>query len=137
MFSLWWIYFAEVQHLTSDDFGRTFLWAYGHLFLFAAIALMGAGLAALFDVQTGHSKTDSATVGWFIGAPLAVAYLTLWLVRDQFMALGWRALSLPVGALAVLISMALTTASPLMFAALAIATLIWRVPFTSAEGQHL
>ena len=137
VFTLWWIYFAEVQHLTSDDFARTFVWGYGHLFLFASIAVMGAGLAALFDVQTDHAKVDGAHVSWFIGGPLAVAYLTLWLVRDRYMKLGWRALSLPVGALAVLIVTALPFSTPLYFAALAVATLIWRVPFTDTEGQHL
>ncbi len=136
VFSLWWIYFAEVQHLTSDDFGRTFLWAYGHLFLFVSIALMGAGLAALFDVQTHHSKAGSAEVGWFIGAPLAVAYLTLWLIRDRFMNLNWRAMSLPVGALAVLIASALPFSSPLLFATIAVATLLWRVPFSEPQGQY-
>ncbi len=140
VFALWWIYFAEVQHLTSDGFWRTFLWGYGHLFLFASVSMMGAGLAAMFDVVTDHAKATEAQVGWFIGAPMAVALLTLWAVRDRFMQLGARRLALPAGAAAVFIATALQ-AHPAVFAALSVGILIWRVPFSApapheTKGQH-
>lgn len=135
VFSYWWIYFAEEQHLVKDDFVRTFIWGYVHFFIFAAIALMGAGLAASFDVLTHHSQSSPALVGWFVGGPLALALLALWAVRDRYMDLGPRALALPVGAAAILVATALTI-EPLIFAAIMIATLLWRVPMTQPEGHH-
>lgn len=135
VFAFWWIYFAETQHLNSTDFKRTFIWGYGHLFIFASISLMGAGLAAYFDLVTDHSKTTPEVVGWFIGGPLAVALLALWGIRDRYMALGARHLALPVGAGLVLAATAMQ-APPLALAAIAVATLLWRVPLSTTEGQH-
>lgn len=135
VFAFWWIYFAEVQHLNSTDFSRTFIWGYGHLFIFASISVMGAGLAAYFDLLNDHSKASPYLVGWFIGGPLAIALLTLWIIRDRYMALGARNMALPVGAALILAATAMQ-APPLAFAAIAVATLLWRVPFTSVEGSH-
>ena len=135
IFSMWWIYFAEEQHLSRDDFAHVFIWGYGHLFLFASIALMGAGLAAYFDAMTHHSEANPQSVGWFVGAPLAVALLTIWAVRDRYMPLGIRLYALPVAALAVLVFTALQT-PPLVFATIMIAALLWRVPLSNPEGPH-
>lgn len=135
IFALWWIYFAEEQHLNRQDFARVFIWGYGHLFLFASVSLMGAGLAAYFDAMTYHSETDVQTVGWFVGGPLSVAMLTLWAVRDRYIALGSRRFALPVSALAVAVCTSLQ-AQPLVFAAIMIATLLWRVPLSNPEGHH-
>ncbi|MGL6210947.1 MAG: low temperature requirement protein A [Paracoccaceae bacterium] len=134
VFALWWIYFAEAQHLNSDGFWRTFLWGYGHLFLFAAVAIMGAGLAALFDIVTDHSKATRAEVQWFIGAPLAVALLTIWGIRDRFMALGARHYALPTGAAAILVALALQSHAAI-YAAITVAVLLWRVPFSSPDAS--
>lgn len=135
VFAFWWIYFAETQHLNSTDFKRTFIWGYGHLFIFAAISLMGAGLAAYFDLLNGHSKATPDVVGWFIGGPLAVALVALWAIRDRYMPLGARRIALPVGAGLILTATAMQ-APPLAFAAIAVATLLWRVPLSTNEGHH-
>jgi low temperature requirement protein LtrA len=135
VFGFWWIYFAETHHLSTIDFGRTFVWGYGHVFIFSSIAVMGAGLAAYFDLMTDHSTASAAAVGWFIGGPLAIALLSLWLVRDRYIALGPRAPALPVGAAAILLATALQS-EPFVYAALTLAILIWRVPFSNTEGQH-
>jgi low temperature requirement protein LtrA len=135
VFAFWWIYFAEAQHLATKYGHHTFIWGYGHLFIFASLALMGAGLAAYFDLQTGHSKANQQMVAWFVGAPLATAMLALWVVRDQFLKLGLRAFALPVGAAAILIATALNAQAP-VFAALTLAILLARVPFSPAKGLH-
>ncbi len=135
VFAYWWIYFAEDQHLVKDDFSRTFIWGYGHFFIFSSISLMGAGFAAYFDLLTHHSKASPAVVSWFAGGPLVLALLALWAVRDRYMDLGNRALALPVGAAAILVATALTT-EPLIFAAIMVATMLWRVPLTPSKGHH-
>ena len=135
VFAFWWIYFAETRHLSTGYARHTFLWGYGHLFIFASLALMGAGLAAYFDLQTGHSKASAQSVGWLVGGPLATALVALWLVRDQFLTLGARGAALPLGAAAILIATAFNAGAP-VFAALTLATLLARVPFSPAKGLH-
>lgn len=135
VFTYWWVYFAEAQHLTRDSFGHTFLWGYGHLFIFAGIALLGAGLAALFDVATDHSALTVSQSMVYVGGPLALAYLTLWLVRDQFMALGARLWALPTGAVLSL-GLGLIGLPVVFFAGLAVAVLLWRVPFSTQKSEH-
>lgn len=135
VFAYWWIYFGETHTQSITGFSRVFIWGYGHVFIFASIAVMGAGLAAYFDLQTGHSEASPALVGWFVGGPLAMALLALWVVRDRYLPLGMRAYALPIGAAAILITTALQ-AEPFVFAALLLATLLWRVPLSNPEGHH-
>lgn len=135
VFAYWWIYFGESHHQSVTEFNRTFIWGYGHVFIFASIAIMGAGLAAYFDLHTDHSIASPQLVGWFVGGPLSVALLALWTVRDRYLALGARKSALPVGAVAILFATAMQ-AEPFVFAALLLATLVWRVPLSNPEGHH-
>ncbi len=43
-FSLWWLYFNEEDHLTSDKTSRVFSWSYGHFFIYASGAALVQGL---------------------------------------------------------------------------------------------
>lgn len=67
-FGLWWVYFlapaGEVLHRFRN---RGFLWGYGHIVLFAAIAAVGAGLHV-----AAYVLEDEATIGP-VGALLATA----------------------------------------------------------------
>lgn len=129
VFSLWWLYFAEADHLTDTRFSRAFLWGYGHVFFFAAVAILGAGLAAETDVASHHSDVGYDVTAWFIGGPLALGLFTLWAIRDRFHArtLGPRTLSLPVMAVALLVAAAFGLPS-WGFAILSLVTLFWRLP---------
>ncbi len=82
-----------------------------------------------------HAKTPPAVVNRFACALFSVPLLALWAVSDPYMSLGGRALDLPVGAAAIGAAAALTT-EPLIFAAIMVATLLWRVPTAPLEGQH-
>lgn len=135
VFTYWWIYFGATHHQSITEFKRVFIWGYAHVFIFASIAIMGAGLAAYFDLHTGHSEASPALIGWFVGGPLATALLALWLVRDRYVTLGFRQFALPIGAVAILVATALQ-AEPFVFAALLMATLFWRVPLSNPEGHH-
>ena len=135
VFAYWWIYFGAHHHQSIIGFKRVFIWGYAHVFIFASIAVMGAGLAAYFDLHTDHSKADPALVGWFVGGPLATALLALWVVRDRYESLGFRQFALPVGAAAILVATSFQ-AEPIAFALLLIATLVWRVPLSNPEGHH-
>jgi low temperature requirement protein LtrA len=77
-FGLWWIYFllpaGEVLHHRRD---RSFFWGYGHVFVYAAIAAVGAGLhvAALYLEHEAHISATAVMVS--IAIPVAVYFVAL------------------------------------------------------------
>lgn len=133
VFCLWWLYFAEGEHLTETRYSRAFIWGYGHVFFFASIAVLGAGIAAELDLASHHSEASQSTISGFIGGALAVGLFTLWAIRDRYHKLGGRSLSLPVMA-AVFIAGAACALPSWGFAILSVVTLLWRIPMTNSAG---
>lgn len=89
VFSLWWLYFLEAEHLVSNKLSTALVWGYGHVVVFFAGALLAAGLGAQFDVLSHHSKIGMALAGSYTGTAVALYLGGLWLVRDRFMTGGW------------------------------------------------
>lgn len=86
VFSMWWLYFSQEDHLVSDDFGRALAWGYGHVIIFASGAAVGAGLAAYVDIVAGHAKVSLLAGEYAVAIPVAMFMLGLWFVRDRFYA---------------------------------------------------
>lgn len=134
IYALWWLYFAKAEHMTSTASWRGFLWGYGHVFFFAACAVLGAGIAAELDIAAHHSEVGQDVVAWYLGLPWTMALLSLWMIRDRFLPLGARGLAMPAMAAASLGAAALGLPAA-GFAALAVATLLWRVPMLKPEAD--
>lgn len=134
-FSLWWIYFIEADHLTSRDYGRAFVWGYGHVVIFASGALLGAGIAAYADVLTEHAHVDARTALLYVNGPVAAYLAALWLVRDRYHALGARQLVLPAAAFALVLA-GLAGAPIWLTASMCMATLMLRNPGEPAGGAR-
>ncbi len=127
VFAVWWLYFTDAdRHLATSRDAGSFGWGYGHVLLFAALAVLGAGLAAGFEGAAGAGAT-------YAGGGLAAALLALWAVRDRVITRGLRRAALPAGAVAVA---AATLAAPSigLFAALAVLTLAARVLIPEAAA---
>jgi low temperature requirement protein LtrA len=90
VFSIWWVYFCEAEPLRTKSLRVALVWGYGHVFIFMATAALGAGVAALVDVVSGHGHTSGAYAASWIGVSLALGSLALWITRD-------RVLDLPAG----------------------------------------
>jgi low temperature requirement protein LtrA len=95
-FLLWWLYFAESDHLGDADIKRVFTWAYGHVFVFASGAAVGAGLTILGDYVVEAADHGGAVFAVGPAAafsiPISLYLAGLWFVRDRFMlrdACGW------------------------------------------------
>jgi len=127
VFAVFWIYFGEKEHLPTRQFMTAFIWGYGHVFIFGAIATLGAGIAAELDIAAHHGHTTLAVVAWWIGAPLAMFFVALFLTRDRHFSLGARSAALPVMAL-VALAAAWAGMSSWVFAAIAVAAVVWRIP---------
>jgi low temperature requirement protein LtrA len=113
---------------------QSIVWGYAHLFVFAGIALLGAGIGAELDLVSEHSHTTRAVVSWWLGGPLAVFLLAMWLARDRHFTRGARGAALPVMAAASIIAATLGAPS-WAYAALAVLTVIWRVPLGGSASR--
>jgi low temperature requirement protein LtrA len=77
-FGMWWIYFllpaGEVLHHRRD---RSFFWGYGHVFVYASIAAVGAGLhvAALYLEHEAHIGATAVMLS--IAIPVAIYFVAL------------------------------------------------------------
>ena len=133
VFSLWWIYFIENEHLRSDKKRHAFVWGYMHYFIFGSVAALGSGLAAYLDVLTHDAHLEVSRAIYYIGIPVAIYLLALWVARDVFHDIGKMKLALPVMAGAIIIATILG-ASPLVLAGLTVFCVIWRLPFSKVAA---
>ena len=73
LFAMWWLYFMEHPSLgLAARTDRVFLWGYGHYFLFAAVAAVGAAL----EVAVEEPRISAIAVGYALAVPVAV-YLVM------------------------------------------------------------
>ncbi|MGN7800688.1 low temperature requirement protein A [Leifsonia sp. 22587] len=82
LFALWWLYFLEpaAEGLRSRR-GRSFYWGYGHYFVFASLAALGAGLEVAVQEGAAHEAAANTTVEYMIAAPVAVFLFMLYVLH--------------------------------------------------------
>lgn len=82
LFALWWLYFLEpaAEGLSSRR-GRAFYWGYGHYFVFASLAALGAGLEVAVQEGAAHDSAVNTAVGYAIAAPVALFLLMLFVLH--------------------------------------------------------
>jgi low temperature requirement protein LtrA len=81
VFSLWWIYFDRPAHDLLTSLPRAIVWGYGHYFIFASAAAVGAGLAVAIDQTTGHAAIGAMGAGFAVAIPVVVFVLSLWFLH--------------------------------------------------------
>lgn len=81
VFSLWWLYFAKPAHRLLASSRAAFRWGYGHYFVFASAAAVGAGLAVNVDHVSGAAHLPAWAVGATVTVPVAAYLLTLWILH--------------------------------------------------------
>jgi low temperature requirement protein LtrA len=82
---LWWTYFLEPA---AEGLQRqrkwSFYWGYGHYALFAALAMVGAGLEIAVEAVTHDIEASDILVGYSVALPVAVALVLLWVLHLPF-----------------------------------------------------
>ncbi len=133
VFSVWWLYFCEAEHLVTTRLPTALIWGYGHVLVFMATAALGAAIAASIDVATRHGEARPKDVSAWLGAALALGSAALWLTRDRVLALSPRyRLALP--AMAAAFAAAGAAGLPVWsFALLSVVAVIWRAPDTRRD----
>lgn len=82
-FCLWWIYFCEEEQLISMKLNHVFSWGYGHFFIYAPAASIGAGFAALVDATKHHGHGDPVSALWAISISTSLYLFGLLIIRDR------------------------------------------------------
>jgi low temperature requirement protein LtrA len=82
LFSMWWIYFdgAPVQLLERPR--GAWWWGYGHLFVLAGGAAVGAGIAIAADYATHHAEISGLLAGVMVAVPAALFLFSLWVLHE-------------------------------------------------------
>jgi low temperature requirement protein LtrA len=76
---LWWLYFLEpVEEGLTKNRRWSFYWGYGHVFLFASIAAVGAGLEVAVQVIANHTAVTPTVAGLVVAVPTALAVVLVW-----------------------------------------------------------
>ncbi len=83
LFSMWWLYFDEDEHVILDSLRGAFSWAYGHFIIFAAVAATGAGLSVLSDQITGHAKISLLVANSTVIIPVILYLLSLAVLHEM------------------------------------------------------
>lgn len=77
VFAMWWVYFDQSARILRDA-RSAFLWGYGHYFIFAAAAAVGAGIQVAIDTATGAAHISTRAAGLALAIPIALYLLGIW-----------------------------------------------------------
>ena len=83
VYSMWWVYFDRPVHDLLTSIQKAFVWGYGHYFVFASAAAVGAGLAVAVDAATHTAKIGPVGAGMAVAIPVATYLLCLWVLHDR------------------------------------------------------
>ncbi len=107
LFSMWWLYFDRPAHRLLSGRQYAFLWGYGHLFILASAAAVGAGLAVAVDHAVARESISHRTAGAAVAIPVAIYLVSVWAMHIRPHRDGAaRSLSFPIAALLVLAGIA-------------------------------
>lgn len=140
VFSMWWLYFDRPGHarlVRRPTMFTSMSWGYGHYFIFASAAAVGAGLevAVAYDTHTLHDVGGIAAA-MATTVPVAVFLLSVWLLH-----IGptneCRPIAIGFPVTAVLVLAASFTPAPIHIAAVLTAALVaLTVVFTHGQPQE-
>lgn len=144
VFNIWWLYFSrndgEALARVHDRYNHdTFLWGYGHYFLFAAGAAIGAGLAARVDVWRHNSASSHVETAFAVTVPVAIVLATMWTICARLHDKS-RQTAVAYGAAVLLVLAATVTPIPELAAGVVCAGLLAfelaKQPMSSDESQR-
>src|SRR4029453_2022408 len=102
VFALWWLYFDRSAHGLLTTLRMSMLWGYGHYFILASAAAVGAGLGVAVDYLPHHAEISGPVAGWAVALPVAVYLFFVWLLHIRPHQVGALVTAYPVVAVLVL-----------------------------------
>jgi low temperature requirement protein LtrA len=129
VFGMWWLYFAKPAQWFLTSLRVAFVWGYGHYFVFASAAAVGAGIAVNVDRATRHAPISNAYAGAAVTIPVAVYLVTLWYLQVRPNTAGRTPTALHLLAAALVLASTFAPRSVVVTAlivAALVATMVWR-----------
>ncbi len=82
LFSMWWLYFDDSVEKELGSESKSFIWGYGHYFVYVFATAVGALISVNVDVLTQHADIDAdiATLGLAIA--ISGYLLSVWVCHD-------------------------------------------------------
>jgi len=77
VFGLWWTYFLGGDHHGLTTLRTGLIWGYGHYFVFAAIAALGAGLEVAVDAAEHIAHIGEVGAALSVAIPVVVVLVVL------------------------------------------------------------
>jgi low temperature requirement protein LtrA len=121
VYSIWWIYFDRPAHDLLTSYRRAFIWGYGHYFVYASAAAVGAGLGVAIEHTGGHASIGPVAAGLAVAVPVALFLVCLWILHDR-PEYGWSRALGPIAAVLVLATA--FSPQPVLWTGLTLATLV-------------
>ncbi|MGW3111837.1 low temperature requirement protein A [Streptomyces sp. NPDC001091] len=81
VFAMWWLYFTQNAAEKLNSLNTALRWGYGHYFVFASAAAVGAGLAVEIAHLTGHAHLGRTVVAAAYTVPVALYVAVLRLLH--------------------------------------------------------
>jgi len=82
VFTMWWLYFERNSADLLTSMRRGFTWGYGHYFILAAAAAVGAGIAVAVEVATHHGEIGPDVAGAAVAVPVSIYLAGIWVLHD-------------------------------------------------------
>ncbi|MFY0408015.1 low temperature requirement protein A [Solicola sp. PLA-1-18] len=138
VFSLWWLYFAreagDVLARLETNAGA-YAWGFGHYFVYASGAAVGAGLAARVDFWTDHSEAPAWQSAIAVTLPVAVFLAAWWAVCIRHHDASARTWAPVLLAVAVVLAGTLTPVPELVAGLVCLALLVLELRFGGLLGD--
>lgn len=141
-FAIWWLYFDyQTNTAPAGKRWQQYLWGYGHLFVFAAVAAVGAGLALAAE-HIAEAEHHTGPSPWILGGAITVPVAVFLGMSALFDAIAeancdWiRVELLAAGAAAVLAATALAPIAGLPLTAVATGLILTILVTIEVTGAH-
>ena len=126
VFAMWWLYFGKPARHGGVTSAVSFVWGYGHLFVFAAAAAVGAGLAVAVDQATHHAEITARGAALAVAVPVGLYLISLWVLHSGIAEPGQRPRGWRFPVVAVLLVAAAALTGSILVVGLVLAGLVAR-----------
>ena len=82
LFSMWWLYFDDSVEDELHIEANTFIWAYGHYFVFASAAAVGALISVCVDAVTNHGQITMEYAVLGLAVSISMYLVSVWVCHD-------------------------------------------------------
>jgi low temperature requirement protein LtrA len=124
VFSMWWLYFERPRRDLLVSLRRAFIWGYGHYFVWAAAAAVGAGLSVAIDHAGDHGSLGDLGAEAAVAFPVSIYLLAMWVLHYVPRASGRFVYSLTAPLAALLILATPLTGRSVLLTGIILATLL-------------